>query len=548
MAGKILSIEIGNSTTRICEMDYRVKEPKVHKYFCIPTPAGSIEDGFVTEKQDLALAIKKVIAENKIKTKQVVFTVTSGKIVTREITMPVLKPNQIGNFVKANASDYFPIDLSSYEIAHVVLGMDSSEEGNEKLRVLAIAAGRDLIVGYSNFAMACGLRMVTIDYSGNSVYQIMKTECAESTKLIIKVEDNNTIATIISNHNLLLQRNIAYGFERAVQAYMDMADAYDMRPFDAFMQMTGRSFIKPILNEKTRMIERDEVLNETEEESEKRKRITTTFSQLVSNLSRVIELYNSRGAKEPITEIVLVGMGAEIAGLRVLLTNELRIQTKTIRSFASVSAFQQMDAEGMGRYVGIIGASIAPIAFAGDVVKQKGTVKIPYSLITTLVYVVFFAVIGVLLGTAYMKQMAAEKNASELKALEAQYAEAEVVHKKYLAMSDFYVDMKYKHDMTKHSNDNLITFLTEIEDELITDMIVTSFYSDMDGVRMTIHVPELEESAVVIQKFRDISSLMDVTVEAVNGESDFPGYYTMELKGYYFPAILGESTEETVTE
>ena len=106
MAGKILSIEIGNSITRICEMDYRVKEPKVYRYFCIPTPAGAVEDGFVTEKPDLALAIKKVIAENKIKTKLVVFTVTSSKIVTREVTMPALKMNQVGSFIKANANDY----------------------------------------------------------------------------------------------------------------------------------------------------------------------------------------------------------------------------------------------------------------------------------------------------------------------------------------------------------------------------------------------------------------------------------------------------------
>ncbi len=543
MAGKILSIEIGNSITRICEMDYRVKEPKVYRYFCIPTPAGAVEDGFVTEKPDLALAIKKVIAENKIKTKQVVFTVTSSKIVTREVTMPALKMNQVGSFIKANANDYFPIDLSSYEIAHVVLGGEKGDDGSEKYRVLAIAAGKDLIAGYGKFAVACGLRLVTLDYSGNSVYQIMKKECADATKLIIKVEDNNTVATIISNHNLMLQRNIAYGFDRAVQAYMDMADAYDMRPFDAFMQMTGRSFLKVVLNEKTKMIERDEVLSETEEESEKRKRITATFSQLISNLYRVIELYNSKGAQEPITEIVLVGMGAEIAGLKKLLTNELHIQTKTMRSFACVSAFQAMDAEGMGRYVGVIGASFAPVAFAGDAAKKKGGVKVPYSLITTLVYIVFFLVVGGLLASAYVAQVKAEKEEARLKALEAQYAEAEVVHKKYLAMSDFYVDMKYKHEMTKHSNDNLIAFLEELQEKMPSDMFVTQFYSDMEVVRMTVHVPELEEAAVVIQTFRDISSLMDVSADMVAGGSSYPGYYSMEITGYYFPIALGETTE-----
>lgn len=43
---KILGIEVGNSFTRICELDYKTKNPKLYKYITIPTPNGVITMDF----------------------------------------------------------------------------------------------------------------------------------------------------------------------------------------------------------------------------------------------------------------------------------------------------------------------------------------------------------------------------------------------------------------------------------------------------------------------------------------------------------------------
>lgn len=543
MATKILSIEVGNSVTRICEMDYKAKDPKVHKYFCIPTPVGVVEDGFVNDRPDFALSLKKALNENRVKTKQVVFVVTSSKLVTREVSVPAIKANQVGSYIKANANDYFPIDLASYELAHVVLGTEKGEDGKDKYRVLAIAAGKDLISGYAKLASDCGLRLMTLDYSGNSVYQIMKSECGDATKLVIKLEDNNAIATIISNHKMMLQRNIACGFDRAVQAYMDMSDSYEMNAADAFMQMTGRSWIKGVLSERTKMIEREDVYSDSEEEDEKRKKITATFTQLISNMTRVIELYNSKGAQEPITEIVLVGMGAEIAGLTKLLTNELRLQTKTVRNFTSASTFQTIDSVSMGRYVGVLGASFAPVAFSSENMKKKDAKKVPYSLLTTLVYVVFLVVVGVLLTKAYVPYMKAQDDEKRLKSLEVQYAQAEVVHKQYLSMKDFHQQVTEKHRRTLHSNDELVAFLTELEEKMPADLVVTSFYSDAESASFIMNVPNLEEAAVIFQTLREFESLQDVTAQLIAGNGESEGFYSFEVFCIYYPIPVSDTAE-----
>lgn len=513
---RVLSVEIGNTITRMCEMDFRTKNPKVYKYFCIPTPQGALEDGFVRDNGAMVPALKRAISENKIKTKQVVFTVTSSKIVTREITVPPMKEAQVGGYVKSNANDYFPIDLSNYEIAHVVLGIDTAGAGGNSFRVLAIAAGKDLILGYSKLANECGLRFVSMDYAGNSIYQIMKAEGGADAKLVVKVEDNSTIASIIGGGNMMLQRNLSHGFDRAIKALMESSDFYDVgSEEEAFRKMCQESCIKVVLNEQTRVIERDEVYGETEAEAESRKRITATFGQLVGNLLRMIELYSTKNVENPVTEIVLVGMGSEIKGLSKLLTNELGLPTKMIRNLGSVSVFQSMNAESMGKYVGTIGASLEPVSLLSEDSKEKSSKKVDYKFLTILVVVVFAIAAGSMTALALLPYREAKEEEARLKAMEVQYSEAEVVYNQFMATSALYTEVKKVSRMTLHSNDELVAFLAELEKKLPSDIALRAIDSDAKEGVFTFIMADLEEAAKVVQIMRGFESARDVYVESI---------------------------------
>ena len=50
MAGRVISIEIGYSLTRVCEMDYKAKSPKIYNSFTIPTMEGIVNDGALVLK------------------------------------------------------------------------------------------------------------------------------------------------------------------------------------------------------------------------------------------------------------------------------------------------------------------------------------------------------------------------------------------------------------------------------------------------------------------------------------------------------------------
>ena len=51
---KVLSIEVGNSLTKIVEMDYKSKNPKVYKCINIPTPDEVFDDGYISDSKEVS--------------------------------------------------------------------------------------------------------------------------------------------------------------------------------------------------------------------------------------------------------------------------------------------------------------------------------------------------------------------------------------------------------------------------------------------------------------------------------------------------------------
>ncbi|MCH5271237.1 MAG: pilus assembly protein PilM [Lachnospiraceae bacterium] len=549
---KILSIEIGNSLTRICEMDFRTKNPKVYKYVSVPTPERVVEDGFLTGTPEFAAAVKKALNVNKIKTKQVVFSVTSSKIATREVMLPVVKMNQIDGMIKANASDYFPIDLSEYELAHLVLGTVKAEGQADRFRVMVMAAGKNLVAGYENFAKLCGLNLVSLDHSGNSVFQVMKNECKEETEMVIKVEEKTTYATVIAAQNLVLQRNIAYGVDSAVETLMDSKAFEEDIYKDALELMKRRTCIKLALSENVKPVDDDDEediedfddLDDTAKMVAAKQEISEALMPLISNVGRVVDLYNSKNIENPIKRIRLVGLGSDISGLSKLFTNELGVRTVVMNKFDTIS-WNKGDGDGTpGRYIASIGAAIAPVGFISEEKKKSDSKEVNYKSVTVLAALFFIAASAALAVLGMTQYNEAKAEQARLQRLEATYMPAESVYNLHNHTVALFNEIRAGYRLTESPNDGLVAFLEELEEKLPADAVVKEFTSDGTQAVIAIQTMNMEEAAKVIQTMRGFDSLMNVSVAGISTEEVDTSNSDHEEEADDGEETAGESTEE----
>ncbi len=552
MNNRVLSIEIGNSFTKICEIDYKVKKPKVYKVLTVETPAGVVVDGMLQPTQEYADHLVNALGTNGIHTKRVIFTISSTRVASREVQIPNVKANKIEALVKTNANDYFPVDLTQYEIGHYLAG-GLTEEG--KLRVMALAVPKALLNSYYQLAQMCGWEVECFDYSSNSLYQILRDEKSEKVTMMIKIDENSTIVTVLSAGKVLLQRTVAYGVQDAIET-MIASGAYAVNdPMSAVERFQKKTCLNRVLHQGDKLWEENAGRWEDEdagnvEVTAARQKITSTLEPLIVGVNRVIDFYDSRNGDTPIERTYVTGLGGSFSGMSKLFTNCLERKVHTLSDMDDkIGMSKAIRSTRPAAYISCLGAVLAPVGLI-DKSQQKAKGMTVVSGTNYTFVSVAVLVLGVILSIAMAVTSLTRYfgTVAENVALQARVEElqpAQAVYNEYLSAAAQYDKYKYLYEYTENPNENLVEFINELEQILPDSFYTDSFSSDQTGISMTVNVEGKAAAARTILNIRNMESIEDVQISNITDNQDEMGgsWVMFSMTGTY--RELSDETEET---
>lgn len=552
MNNRVLSIEIGNSFTKICEIDYKVKKPKVYKVLTVETPEGVVVDGMLQPTQEYADHLVNALGTNGIRTKRVIFTISSTRVASREVQIPNVKANKIEALVKTNANDYFPVDLTQYEIGHYLAG-GLTEEG--KLRVMALAVPKALLNSYYQLAQMCGWEVECFDYSSNSLYQILRDEKSEKVTMMIKIDENSTIVTVLSAGKVLLQRTVAYGVQDAIET-MIASGAYAVNdPMSAVERFQKKTCLNRVLHPGDKLWEENAGRWEDEdagnaEVTAARQKITSSLEPLIVGVSRVIDFYDSRNSDTPIERTYVTGLGGSFSGMSKLFTNCLERKVHTLSDMDDkIGMSKAIRSTRPAAYISCLGAVLAPVGLI-DKSQQKAKGMTVVSGTNYTFVSVAVLVLGVILSIAMAVTSLTRYfgTVAENVALQARVEElqpAQAVYNEYLSAAAQYDKYKYLYEYTENPNENLVEFINELEQILPSSFWTNSFSSDLEGISMSVSVVGKEAAARTILNIRNMKSISDVQISNITDTQNELGEsaVTFSITGTY--ADIHADTEET---
>lgn len=552
MNNRVLSIEIGNSFTKICEIDYKVKKPKVYKVLTVETPEGVVVDGMLQPTQEYADHLVNALGTNGIRTKKVIFTISSTRVASREVQIPNVKASKIEALVKTNANDYFPVDLTQYEIGHYLAG-GLTEEG--KLRVMALAVPKALLNSYYQLAQMCGWEVECFDYSSNSLYQILRDEKTETVTMMIKIDENSTIVTVLSAGKVLLQRTVAYGVQDAIET-MIASGAYAVSdPMSAVERFQKKTCLNRVLHPGDKLWEENAGRWEDEdagnvEVTAARQKITSSLEPLIVGVSRVIDFYDSRNSNTPIERTYVTGLGGSFSGMSKLFTNCLERKVHTLSDMDDkIGMSKAIRSTRPAAYISCLGAVLAPVGLI-DKSQQKGKGMTVVSGTNYTFVSVAVLVLGVILSIAMAVTSLTRYfgTVAENVALQARVEElqpAQTVYNEYLSAAAQYDKYKYLYEYTENPNENLVEFINELEQILPDSFYTDSFSSDQTGISMTVNVEGKAAAARTILNIRNMESIEDVQISNITDNQDEMGgsWVMFSMTGTY--RELSDETEET---
>ena len=494
---KVLTIDITNESITIVEVTpSNKKQSTIHNAIIFETPEDAYEDGVIRDKERIAEAIKSQLSANGITNKNAIFVLTSTKIVNREVMVPFVKENKIKGIINANSSEYFPVNIEDYVVSHSVLETVTDEENNKKLRVLAVAAPENMVRSYYDVAALAGLKVVALDYIGNAMLQLIKTQTTEAmTTMVIQLGSESTVLNIVKGDTLLLQRTVPYGTNVVVNEVMDA------KGVDATTAMTL------LQNERLLTVDFDD------------NAITGAFRYLINNIGRVMDFFTSKNPDKPIDDVFLTGDGALIKGIDGLFKVQLNVSTRVMDTLYNIKFDPKIDLKIYNPvYLMVpIGAAFAPMGFdLGDTGSKAGS----GSSVDTTPLVVAFLIIAVLVAGGVTAYSFVAKNKAQSKLDQVNrdidaISDIEQIVQAHDNAESVYMDAQNMYSYTENLNENVGTLIAELEDKMPKGISLTAFNSSSAGVSFTGNTKTYEDIAAFAINLKEIECIDNTFIQSV---------------------------------
>ena len=496
--GKYISISINNEYTKLCEATKGVKATTIHKVVTIPTPEGVYNDGEILDVKEFAKVIKSSLDDNRMNSNDVVFSISSSKIATKDVIVPDIKSNKIDKIIETNAAEYFPVKIEDYIVQYYPIEK-VKEDNTPKLKVVVVAAPANMIEQYYELAQAMGLKVAFIDYAGNSTYQLIKQQIDEGTNLVISIANDSTRVSIFKARALQLQRTVHYGKTLMVKTVMD---EYKL-DYDQALQKLQTEYL----------------LGKTVDSND----VTESVRALISNISRITDYYVSRN-NTPIEKIYIIGNATTIRGFNKLLTNEFNMEVIPIEKLDGVLTDKRtyVDENALTAYTATIGAFIAPVNFVSlnkiqeDKKKEAGKGMALVVIAAVAASLLLVLVPGIQLVFTNIEVAALKNDVKKLQPIE------EIVNKYYEA-KDENTDVNTFRTQASNNNDSVDTFVKELESKVPSDVVITSMSITSGNVAVSGTAASKSSLGMLILQLKSIPTVSNVIVSNETENEDNTG-------------------------
>lgn len=539
---RFLSIEAESTQIRVGEVEISGRKGRMLQCFCVPVPQGSVEDGQIRDTKGLGELLRQQLNERGIRTKKAWFVTGSTRIASREVQIPLVKKSRIQSIIEANATDYFPIDVTKYVMSYIILGITGEkgkkgEEAEQKkaadqerqYRLMVYASPKAISTAYYEFAQSAGLTLSGITYTGNTVYQTVQEEYTSGAHILIKVELENTGISIIRDGKLSFQRNINYGIESAVEtirSFPQFGDRLEVQ--DALQLLSEKKWIYPSLDGQI-----------GEEPDTVKSEVTESLRYLVGNISRIMDYYISRNGDVNFESIVLCGMGGQVQGLAELLTQELGQKVELLTKITRYSVPDTNKHEGLFLYIAVMD----PVKSGLNLMEKTGRKQKEVKETLSGAWVVFGvgALAAVALAVAGVGARIYQTHEQER--LNQRIAEEQSIEDVYAAYNNAksqYDNFQGMYAYTNTPNEGLVAFIQEMEEKMPSSITVETFSSTGSQVSFSMRVASKSEAANTLIQLRTFDSLSSVTTTGIDEGED--GTVTMSVTcTYRNPALLDDA-------
>ena len=311
----VIGLDIGSSSIKLVELMEGKNGFKLQSLGISPLPPEAIVDGALMDSVTIIDTIRDLITTSKVKTKDVVTSVSGHSVIVKKITLPLMTEGELEESIRWEAERYIPFDINDVNIDFQIFG--SNPENPEVMDVVLVAAKKDIINDYVSVIMEAGLNPVIIDIDAFALENMLAINYdigKEEVVVIANVGASTTNINILKNNISSFTRDIFKGGNQITediqrQLHVDYDEAERVK-VGSKIDVTSRSIIQNLLK--------------------------TASESLALEIRNSLDFFQSTTAYEKINKLYLSGGGSKIKDFDIILQQEIGIPVEIVNPFTKI--------------------------------------------------------------------------------------------------------------------------------------------------------------------------------------------------------------------
>ncbi len=311
----LVGLDIGSHAIKACELAPTKNGYALKNLATADIDPGLIVDGVIGQPSELAMAVRRLFDEYKIKERNVALAIGGYSVIMKNITVQKADKKVMHDSVTMEAEQYIPFDIRDVNIDFHVLGQN--KHNPNQLDILLVAAKKEIIEEYTSILESAGIAAGIVDVDVLALQNCYEFNhgSGEQTIALIDIGASKTSLNIIKNTVPVFMRDVSLGCGQIDQ---QLASRCECSILDA-------QRIK--LERQSESITAEEI-----EEIE-----TAVVTNWCTEIRRAIDFFYSTYPDDSFGKIILSGGGANIERFRKLLALETSTEVEVINPFVNVA-------------------------------------------------------------------------------------------------------------------------------------------------------------------------------------------------------------------
>ena len=316
-ARPLFGLDIGSSAIKIVQLRESKKGYILERFGIKLLAPEMIVDGTVMDSGRVVEAVKELMAEEKVKLKDVAISISGHSVIVKKINLPVMTEEELEESIKWEAEQYIPFDINDVNIDFHILGTGEGQDGQPQMSVLLVAAKKDKLNEYTSLVAEAGLTPLVVDVDAFAIENMYGLNYnAQENEVIALVNIGASVMNIniLKNSMSAFTRDISIGGNRYTETIQkELSLSYQ----DA---------------EQAKLVENPGSVNPEALAAV----MNAVNAEVAGEITRSIDYFKTTAMQDNIDKVVLCGGAAKTKGLVSLLGERLGVGVDLANPFNGI--------------------------------------------------------------------------------------------------------------------------------------------------------------------------------------------------------------------